>query len=432
VGATEPGSGRVGIATVSGTARRDVAAACIGNAVEWYDYAIFGALVTISSTVYFPSHDPSTRLAAAFAVYGTAFLARPLGAVYFGRRADQRGRRWTLVVSVLLMTAATAGVGLLPGYAAIGVLAPITLLLLRVAQGFGAGGELGVAAAFIVEHAPSKRRGTYGAWHTATLIIGTAAGLAVGATVSSLVATDAVPHWSWRAAFLLSLPLGFIGLYLRRRVRETEAFTTLARTSLAATPLRTVWNHHRRALMTGFTVIAAASLAFNTFFVFLPNHLAATRRVPLSAALGVAVVGLLLGAGAALVLNRLTDQLGRRPVVLTATTFLAVVAVPLMVGAEHGSVLGLAIANLIVGVLVGGMLSMALVAEMFPAPVRATGMSLTAGLGSALFGGTAPLIAQLIVERTGLIGPGLYVAATATVAVIALMRWPETAFRPLT
>src|SRR5215213_9094242 len=136
------------------TSRRAIAAACIGNAAEWYDFAIYGALATVVGFVFFPARDLTTALSAAFAVYGTALILRPLGALIFGRMGDTRGRRSVLVIVILLMTAATAGVGFLPGYATIGLLAPILLVLLRATQGLAAGGELGTAAVFMLEYGP--------------------------------------------------------------------------------------------------------------------------------------------------------------------------------------------------------------------------------------------------------------------------------------
>lgn len=422
---------RAGRSSPTHTSRRDVAAACIGNAVEWYDFAVFGALAAIVGTVYFPAEDVSTRLVAAFAVYGTAFLARPLGAVYFGRRGDGRGRRWALVISVLVMTVATAAVGLVPGYAAVGIAAPIALVFLRAAQGFGAGGELGVAAVFVIEHAPDGRRGSYAAWHVATLAAGTAAGFAVAAALTWLESNGVLARGWWRAAFLLAVPLGLVGLYLRRRVRETPAFTRLEPPSRAADPVHAVWRDHRPALFTAFALISAGAVAFNIFFVFLPTHVASTSPVTLPAALGVAVAGLLLAGSAALLCGKLTDRVGRRPVVLMATSMLAVLAVPLALSADSGSLLGLAVAELVAGPIIAGVLAMALVAEMFPAHIRATGMSLTVGLAAALLGGTAPVVAQLFIGTTGIVGPGLYVAAVAALGTFELRTWPETAFTPL-
>jgi MHS family proline/betaine transporter-like MFS transporter len=406
-------------------------AACIGNAVEWYDFAIYGALGTVIVPIFFPMDEQV--LLSAFALYGTAFLVRPFGAVVFGRRGDSHGRQTVLVTVIALMTGATAVVGLLPTYAAIGLAAPLILVLLRVAQGLAAGGELGVAAVFLVEYAPPGRRGFFGGWHTATMALGLASGLLVAGLLARLPDHDLLDGW-WRVAFLLALPLGLVGLYLRRRVAETPRFLQLQQRTetLVGGPIRTVWTRRRAGLRTGFAVIAAGSLTFNTFFVFLPNHLAHTTSLTLPAALLTAILGLVSAAAAAVALGRLSDRVGRRPVVLGSITALVVCAVPMSLAAHSGSLLALALAEIVAGMAIGGTLSVSMLTEMFPAELRATGLAMTAGLATALVGGTAPLVDQVLFMATGLeVAPALYVMAVGCLAIAAVSSWPETAFEDL-
>jgi len=201
-------------ADLAHTSRLAIVAACVGNAAEWYDFAIYGSLATVIGLVFFPTQDLATALSAAFATYGTAFLVRPLGALLFGRLGDAHGRRTVLVRVVFLMAGATTCVALLPGYATIGLLAPVVLVLLRAAQGLAAGGELGVAAVFILENAHHARRGQPAAWHTATMAIGIGTGMAVGGVLSYLFSETGLDSGWWRIAFLLAFPLGFIGVQL--------------------------------------------------------------------------------------------------------------------------------------------------------------------------------------------------------------------------
>jgi MFS transporter, MHS family, proline/betaine transporter len=413
----------------SGQTRRALFAACIGNGVEWYDFAIYGALGTVLVPIFFPLDDQ--LLLSAFALYGTAFLVRPFGAVFFGRRGDSHGRQRVLVLVVGLMTGATALVGVLPGYAAIGLAAPLVLVGLRVAQGLAAGGELGVAAVFLIEHAPPRRRGFFGAWHTATLALGLASGLLVTGLLARLPGD--LSAGMWRVAFLIALPLGLVGVYLRRRVPETPRFVQLQRTaSLAPGPVRTLWNHHRSGLTTGFAVIAVGSLTFNTFFVFMPNHLAHTTSLTLPTALLTSVVGLAAAALAAVLLGGLSDRVGRRPVVLGSISALVLCAVPLNVAAHSGSLLALTLAEVAGGIAVGGTLSVSMLTEMFPADLRATALGLTAGLATALIGGTAPLVDQILFLATGSeVAPVLYVMAVGCLALLVARSWPETAFSTL-
>ena len=228
------------------TSRRAIRAACLGNAAAWYDFAIYGALATVVGLVFFPSNNLATALSAAFAVYGTALVVRPLGALVFGRLGDTRGRRTVLIAVILLMTGATVGVGFLPGYATIGLLAPILLVLLRGAQGLAAGGELGAAAVFMLENAPRWRRGQAGSWQTATMAVGIGTGMGVAGVLAHLFSSDGGWNGWWRIAFLLALPLGLIGLYLRRRVAETSQFVELQTASqLLDHPARELWQRHK-------------------------------------------------------------------------------------------------------------------------------------------------------------------------------------------
>jgi MHS family proline/betaine transporter-like MFS transporter len=398
--------------------------------VEWYDFAIYGALGTVIIAVFFPLDDHI--LLSAFALYGTAFLVRPIGAIVLGRRGDSHGRQRVLVLVIALMTSATAVVGVLPGYAAIGVAAPVALVLLRVTQGLAAGGELGIAAVFLVEHAPSRRRGLYGAWHTATLALGVASGLTVAGLLARLQGDDLGGDW-WRVAFLVALPLGLVGVYMRRRVAETPGFVHLQQTdSLASGPIRALWSGHRHGLRVGFAVIATGSLTFNTFFVFMPNHLAHTTAMTLPMALLAAVVGLVSAALAAVTLGRLSDRIGRRAVVLGSITVLVLCAIPMSMAAHSGSLLALTLAEVVAGIGIGGTLSVAMLAEMFPAELRATGLGLTAGLSTALVGGTAPLVDQVLFLATGFEeAAALYVVVVGCVALATARSWPETAFEDL-
>jgi MFS transporter, MHS family, proline/betaine transporter len=237
----------------------------------------------------------------------------------------------------------------------------------------------------------------------------------------------------WRVAFLLALPLGLVGVYLRRHVTETPRFVELQRTeALAAGPVRTLWHHHRSGLFSGFALIAVGSLTFNTFFVFMPNHLAHTTSLALPTALLTSVAGLAAAALAAVLLGALADRVGRRPVVLCSISGLVVCGLPLSVAAHSGSLLALTVAEVMAGIAVGGTLSVAMLAEMFPANLRATALGLTAGLATALIGGTAPLVDQILFLATGSeAAPVLYVMTVGCAALLVARSWPETAFTTL-
>ena len=266
--------------------RRALVAACIGNAVEWYDFALYGAFATILATTYFPSGDRDANLLAAFAVFSTAFVFRPVGALLFGRRGDRSGRRQVLMLMIIVMSLATAGVGMLPGYASIGLLAPVLLILLRVAQGLSAGGEAGAASAFVVEYAPVDRRGWYGGWIWATLALGLAAATGTATLLAWWLPQAMLEAWAWRLAFLAALPVGLVGLYLRLRLDETPRFRAVQRSgAVAHWPVREVLRAYPRQILVGLALVATASLTFNTSFIYLPNQLVAEGGIPLSRSL---------------------------------------------------------------------------------------------------------------------------------------------------
>ena len=420
-------------ATASAARRRALAAGCVGNLVEWFDFALYGAFATIIAAEFFPEADPVSGLLAAFAVFGVAFLARPAGALLFAHYGDRLGRRQALAATILLMALVTAGIGLLPGYDSIGWLAPGMLVLLRAGQGMAVGGEYGGSAALVVEYAPADRRGWYGGWQWATVGLGLGGGLATAALLSATLDGPGLRGWGWRLAFLLALPLGLVGLYIRLRVEETPGFRAVQRLGAAArTPLADTLRTARREVMIGFGLVAAVTATFNIVFVFLPSHLAATGRAPLARALATALVGLLLAAGAALAAGRLSDRVGRRPLLVAGVAALVVLTVPvtaLVLRGEPGSLL---LGYALIGLALGTLVPSTFLAELFPTRLRYSGLSLTYGLASAIFGGTAPALATLLVRRTGAaLSPAWYATGLAVVAMACVLLGPETAGRPL-
>ena len=401
-------------------------AACVGNVVEWYDFAVFGALGVVLVPVFFPADHGADLLLAAFAVYAAAFLARPIGAIVFGRRGDAHGRQGVLASVLLVMTCATAAIGALPGSARIGVVAGVAVVLLRSAQGLAAGGELGLAAVFIAEHASAGRRGAVASWHTATLALGVALGFGVAALVL-LLPDDGGVNW-WRIPFLIALPLGLVGVYIRRRVLDSPAFLH-ARSARTGSPGRCGRSGRliARRCARGSPSLRPAHWRSTPGSCSsqppgrhdLPHSGWHSRGLPL---------GLVIAASAAVGLGWLSDRIGRRPVVLGSIAALAVSAVPLWLLATSGSFVALVAAQSVAGIAIAGTLSVALLAELFPTRVRATGLALTAGLSTAILGGTAPLVDQVLLNVTGLeVVPAFYVATVAALALLALSRQPETA-----
>jgi MFS transporter, MHS family, proline/betaine transporter len=421
---------QVGTTTIPYAARprRTLVGACLGNAVEWYDFAVYGAFSTVLARVFFPNGGRAA-LAVTFAIFATSFVVRPLGATVIGRRSDRLGRRAALSRMIVLMTVATTAIALLPTWAMAGVLAPVLLLALRLAQGFSAGGEIPSSATYLLESAPPGRRGWYGGWHTAGVAIGTASGYSVATLLTAICSEQALRDWGWRLAFLIAAPLGLVARYIRRRLAETRLFEEI---SVPASPRVVTDVLHGRGghVLRGAVLVAALSVAFNLWFVFLPSHLAASGATPLSRSLGLGIVGLLAAALTAPLAGRLSDRVGRRPLLVASTLALAAFAVPCFELARH-SALGLLSSNAVMGAAIGMLTVTAFVGELFPTSVRATGIAITYGVATAVSGGTAPLVATLLANGGAGWAVPLYLVLTAAAASVAAFTARETAFDQL-
>ena len=402
--------------------RRALMGACVGNVVEWYDFALFAGSATVIAAVLTPGGWAG--FTTVFAVFAMSCLFRPLGALIIGARADRLGRRSVLAATIVLMAGATVAIGLLPPWTAIGVAAPLCLLALRAVQAFSCGGEIGVSVAYLMEFSPAGRRGRYGGWYLSTVGVGIAAGLGATAVVAVIVDQDALESWGWRLPFLLALPLGLVGLYIRRRLAESPVFAAPAPSGRAA-PLE-VLREFGPTVRRCFLLACAYSAAFNIWFLFLPSYVTATGASSLAVALSCALIGLLVTAVTAPLFGRLSDRIGRRPVLLGATATLAVVAIPLYLWMLTGATLALLFGSALMGVVIGAFVIPAFFAEQFPARVRATGLGLAYGVGSAVVGGTAPLLATVLSRQAAPVVVAGYLVLWAIVALLAVRRSPES------
>jgi MHS family proline/betaine transporter-like MFS transporter len=399
--------------------RRALFAACAGNAVEWYDFALFGAAATVLAAVLSPGGWAG--LITVFSVFAASCLFRPLGSLLIGARADRSGRRPVLAGTILLMAFATFAIGLLPPWSVIGLAAPLSLLGLRAAQAFSAGGEIGVSVAYLTEIRPPERRGRTGGWYLSSLACGLALGLGVTALVTGLLDAQELAAWGWRIPFLLALPLGGVGWYLRRRVAESPLFVPAQQ---RVSP-RSVWRSHRSTVLRCFLLAGAYSAVFNVWFVFLPAYLTTTDVSPLPWSLAGALFGLSALAIAAPMFGKIADRVGRRPVLIGATMAIAVTIVPLYSWILSGSTSALLIGNGVIGAIAAAFVLPAFLAEQFPNRVRATGIGLAYGIGSAVIGGTAPLLATVLSRQTPALVPG-YLVMWAILGLLAVVFSSET------
>nr|WP_170949075.1 MFS transporter [Rhodococcus sp. 06-621-2] len=404
--------------------------AATGNFVEWYDFFIYGSLAAVIAPLFFPSENPTNSLLAAFAVYGAAFAARPLGAVLFGGLGDRIGRRRTLVFVIALMSACSVGIGLLPTYQSIGLAAPILLVLMRLGQGLSAGGEFGGAAAFVVEHAPAHRRGLYGSWLSVGLGAGLATGAALGALISALTTAEQMSSWGWRIPFLVALPLGLIALYLRSQAEESPHFEAMrAAGKTKSAPVLSVLRTHPRQIILGFGILAAVAVPTYIMFVYVPTYLVLGQGLSLNLSLVLILCAQAVYIPTLPLMGRLSDSIGRKPLMLGGSAAQLVLGYPIFVMLGSGSFIA-ALVAFVLFALAAAPLNAQLatfISELFPTSVRAGGAAVTYTIGNVIFGGGTPFLMTWLSDITGNDRlPGFFIVGAGVIAIVAVSMLKET------
>ena len=270
-------------------------AGSLGSVLEWYDFALFGYFAPVLAQLFFPSSDPMASLLSTFGVFAAGFLMRPLGGALFGLYGDRVGRKQALAASVILMAIPTTLVGFLPTEAQVGLLAPVLLTLLRLIQGLSVGGELAGSIAFIVEHAPPSQRGFFGSWASCSIGLGILLGSAMGAVMTSLLAEESLVSWGWRIPFVFGSLVGGVGLYLRMKMEEPESFQRLQQSgALSPAPLREALTHHWRSIFSTTLATWVLAVGFYMIFVYLTTYLSSETHIPLSAALELNTISMIV------------------------------------------------------------------------------------------------------------------------------------------
>lgn len=427
--------GQAGQAVDESTLRRAIAACAIGNATEWFDYATYGFLAATLGAVFFPSGNETAQLLSAFAVFALTFFVRPLGGVYFGPLGDRIGRQRVLATTILLMAGATFLIGLLPGYATIGILAPILLLLLRLVQGFSAGGEYGGASTFMVEYAPDERRGYYASWLELGTLVGFSLGAGLVTFMTFILSQDALTSWGWRIPFLIALPLGIVGLYLRTQLEDTPGFRALENAGeVAEAPLQELFRSNWRDLLLCGGIVIIYNLANYTLLTYMPSYLSDSLGISDTAGLLLLFIAILVMLVVITFVGSFSDRVGRKPVLIGAMIGFVLLTYPafllISVGSWVSVMAGLLIFALLQVLLLGTL--PATLPALFPTKERYSGFAISYNVSTAAFGGTAPFVATALVSATGnQFMPAFYVMAAALVSSIPIWLMAETAKRPL-
>lgn len=413
--------------------RRVLAGAMVGTTIEWFDFFIYAqAAALIFATQFFnPASNDSPVVAQviAWASLGISFLFRPLGAVIAGHLGDRLGRKPVLVITLLGMGGATVAMGLLPTYAAIGVAAPVILVLLRILQGLSAGGEWGGAALLAVEHAPTGRRGFYGAFPQ----VGVPAGMLLATlfmlVLSAALTTEQFNDFGWRIPFVSSLVLIIVGFWIRRLVEESPVFSELEDLKKkSSAPLSLLFKGYWKLVLLAALIFAgvnAAGYLAIAYFVSYGTQVIGHERTTV---LGITSLGAIAWIISTLVFGALSDTIGRKQTFAVGYVGSILWAIPTWLLIDSGDAFLFALAVVILGVLLGATYGpqSALYAEMFPAQVRLSGVSIGYAIGSVIGGAFAPMIAALLLDATGTsMSIGIYIAVISVISLIAVLNVPK-------
>jgi len=459
-----------------------ITASSVGTMIEWYDFYIFGSLASVISPLFYPSGNDTLAYFAYLSTFAVGFIVRPFGALFFGRIGDLVGRKYAFLVTLLIMGGATAVIGVLPTYAAIGMAAPVLLLLIRVLQGLALGGEYGGAAVYVAEHVPDGRRGFYTSFIQITATLGLFISLAVILVVQNSMSKETFGAWGWRVPFLISIFLVAISLYIRMRMKESPIFQHIKSSGMtSAKPLKeafTNWENLKRVLISLFGATAGQGVVWYTGQFYALFYLQTVLKVNATAANYIVAAALLLGMPFFVLCGALSDRIGRKRIMMAGCLVAALTYIPIyhsmqaaagsnvetvtskanpitgaislipvidtagtpakevltyttfadLIGnASARKLILLVFIQVLFVTMVYGPIAAYLV-EAFPAKIRYTALSLPYHIGNGVFGGLLPVIGLSIVAKTGNIYAGLYypIAVAGITFVVGSLLLKET------
>ncbi|GAA1826558.1 MFS transporter [Pseudonocardia ailaonensis] len=411
--------------------RRAALTGGLGTVIEYYEFSLYGLLAVFLAPLFFPSADPAVSTIAALGALGVSNVARPLGGIVIGRFADRHGRRRTLLLTILVMGLASAAIGVLPGYATIGIAAPVLLILVRFVQGLSAAGEAMGATAYAVESSPSARTtffssfvGSGGSW-------GYVLSAVVTGVLSLVVSAESMGAWGWRIPFLLCLPLALVCLWLRRAMDDSPEFVReKAKQQLSERPFRDVLRKYPKSLLRVVGIQIGLSAPGYLGLIYVTVFLIGERGFPKSQVYWVTAIAIGLEALTIPLWALLADRIGGRRMLLASTTAYLVLAYPLFLGlARTDSIVVVAILHTVFMQIAGAQTgpAWAIFARLFPTNVRTSGMALGYNVGVTVAGGFGPFIAaQLIVWTGSTLAPAYWVIAGSVIGLAAIVSLPRS------
>jgi MFS transporter, MHS family, proline/betaine transporter len=409
---------------------RTISAITIGNALEFFDFTVYGFMAILIGKLFFPNLSPYNQLLLAVATFGVGFVMRPIGGVVIGAYADRAGRKAAMTLAIALMSLGCAIIAFTPTYAQIGVAAPLLMVLARLLQGFSAGGEVGASTTLLVEYASPRDRGYLASWQFASTGLGVFLGALVVSALSAALSPLAMETWGWRVPFVLGLSIAPVGIYIRRQLNETLDIDLSGATRRHRnSSLRILLKEHRRSLAAGILTVMGSTTAAYVVTFYMPNY--AVRELGLSPAFSLAAAALVgfLSFALASPVGWLSDRIGRKSLIIGSRVVLALVIYPAFVWlVDEPSPGRLLTLMALLGAMhvVQAVPGLTALPEMFPKHVRATGMSVVYSVGVALFGGFSPLIVTWMVNETGSkLAPAWYLMGTTVVSLFGLLLFKD-------
>ena len=404
----------------------------VGNVLEWYDFAVYGSMAPIIAKLFFPADDAFASLLAAFGVFAIGYAARPLGGILLGHIGDRLGRKPALIISVLMMGGGTALIGVLPTHAEIGTTAALLLILLRVLQGLSVGGEYPGSVVFLAEHAPANQRAFYASWPATASCLGTLMGTALTALVSNYLSPEAFESWGWRLPFLLGALIAVCAAIFRRHMSEPTALT--AAKPLEDLPIVAAFRNHWRSILRIIALSLVNAVGFYMLWVYAISYLTDRMHVSTTDALDISTLSCMVMMPALAFSAILSDRIGRKPLLYFVAIGTILAAWPLWWLMHHQSFALILLAQCGFAVLYGaGYAALGgVMVEILPAGVRCSASAIGYNICLGLFGGTTPLVAAYLVERTSDdFAPAYYLMAAGVISLLFTFRLPETAHKVL-
>ncbi|MFM0735771.1 MFS transporter [Paraburkholderia xenovorans] len=413
--------------------RRIVFSSSVGNALEWFDFLVYGYFATIIAKQFFPMQDEWLSTLLAIATFGISFLMRPLGAIVLGIYGDRKGRKAALTLAIALMMVGTFTMAVMPPYASIGIAAPVLILLARLVQGFAVGGEFGSATAFMVEHSAS-RRGYYASWQFASQGLAAITAAAFGSLLTAWMPPAELNSWGWRIPFVFGLLVGPIGYYIRSHLDETPEFLAMREEREAAAKLagtRDVkepgasFSNQWVNLLLAVGIVAQSTVGVYVLQLYMPLYAVKQLHMAAAASFGVVVLNGGLQFLLSPVMGALSDRIGRIRIMLTTSILMGALIYPMFAWLQSHPTIGWllllqAVAGIFKAAYSGPM--PALMSEIFPAQVRSTGLSIGYSIGVTIFGGFAPTIVETFIHLTGdKLAPSYYVLIAAVLSGLSLV-----------